>query len=156
MDSIPGIQKFKSRKEWEIYVWKKIVEGFAKADSSQELGQSLNMLLTAHEKKQMIKRAVVISLLKQKKSYREIGKILWLSPNTISATRKGLRSPKEYISRYMRNKKFEKKQKPLSKKELDQLLFSEKISALFTLPAPPIPHPRLNRLLGINNKFSKK
>jgi len=156
MKAIADMQNFKSRKEWEEYVWKKIVADLAEIDSSQRIDQFLNMLLTAHEKKQVINRASAISLLKQGKSYSQVGEILWLSPNTISAIRKSMRGQKEYMSRYMRNKKLEKKQKPLSKEELDQLLFTAKVSAFFTLPPPPLPHPRLSRLLGIDDQFSRK
>lgn len=148
MKSVPSLDKFKSRKEWEAYIWKKLVSGWSKANSAQEIEKSLNMLITAHEKKQIIKRASAISLLKQGKSYREIGKMLWLSPTTISAIRKSMRAQTGYISCYTRSKKHEKKQKPLTKKEWEQLRFSLWIDALFTFPPPPLPHPRLNRILG--------
>ena len=147
MKSISELQKFKSRKEWEEYVWRKLVEGISQAVSVKDVEQSLTLLLTAHEKKQIIKRAVAISLLKQGKSYSAIGKILWLSPQTISAIRKSMRGHNGYESRYMHNKKRQPKQKPMTQKELRQLLFSIKLQALFTLPPPPIPHPRLKRYL---------
>lgn len=156
MKPIPSVEKFKSRKDWEEYIWSQLTKGLAEADSTQKIKEFLNMLLTAHEKKQMIKRASAVSLLKQGKSYREIGELLWLSPVTISAIRKSMRAQKEYVSSYARNKKPEKKQKPLTKKEWDQLQFSLWIGALFTLPPPPIPHPRLNRMLGLSNKFLRK
>ena len=109
MKSVPSLNKFKSRGEWEAYIWKKIVSELPKANSVQEIEKLLDMLLTAYEKKQIIKRASAISLLKQGKSYNEIGKLLWLSPQTISAIRKSLRTQAGYISRYMMNKKPEKK-----------------------------------------------
>ena len=133
-----------------------MIEGLAKMTSSEEIEQSLNMLLTAYEKKQIINRAVATSLLRQGKSYKEIEEMLWLSPITISAIRKSIKTQKEYVSGYMRSKKHEKKQKPLTKEELGQLRFSSWIDAFFTLPAPPLPHPRLNRLLGIDKNFSWK
>ncbi len=156
MKSIPSVNKFKSRKEWEKHIWSLLIKILVKANSTQEIEKLLNMLLTAHEKKQMIKRASAVSLLKQGKSYQEIGEILWLSPVTISAIRKSMHAQKGYISSYARNKKPEKKLKRLTKKEWEQLEFSLWIGSLFTLPPPPIPHPQLNRMLGISNKFPKK
>src|SRR3990167_831430 len=148
MKSVTIVNKFKSRKEWKVYVWKKITEGLAKTNSVPEIERSLDMLLTAHEKEQMIKRVAAISFIKQGKSYREIGRILWLSPTTINAIRKSIRMKKGYISDYMHNKKPEKKQKRLTKKELEQLLFTIWVDSLFTLPMPPIRHPKLMRQLG--------
>lgn len=144
MKPIIHLQKFKSRESWENYIWRKLIEEFIKINSVKKINQLLNMLLTTHEKKQLINRIAAISLLRRKKSYREIGEMLWLSSTTISAIQKGLREQK-YTSRYMRKKKQEKKQKQLSKEEIGQLLFNAKVSAFFTLPPPPIPHPRLNR-----------
>ena len=108
MEPIPSLEKFKSRKEWEKYVWNKLIGELAKAVSVDEVGRSLDKLLTAHEKKQMIKRAAAASFLEEGKSYRDIGKLLWLSSSTISAIKKSLKTQKEYISRYMRNKKHKK------------------------------------------------
>ena len=155
MKSILAINKFDSRREWEKYIWSILIKEIIKANSIKEIEKVLDLLLTAHEKKQMIKRASAISLLKQGKSYSEIGEVLWLSPTTISAIRKSLRTKEGYVTRYMRNKKPEKKQKPLSKEELDQLLFTQWIESLFILPPPPIPHPRLMRQLGYKS-FSKR
>ncbi|OGY64070.1 MAG: hypothetical protein A3I89_02235 [Candidatus Harrisonbacteria bacterium RIFCSPLOWO2_02_FULL_41_11] len=148
MKTIPSVNNFKSRKEWETQVWSKLIEGFTEINSAQKMEKSLNLLLTSHEKTQMIKRASAISLLKQGKSYRQIGELLWLSPTTINAIRKSLRLKKGYISDYMHNKKPEKKQKRLTKKELEQLLFTIWVDSLFTLPMPPIRHPKLMRQLG--------
>jgi Trp operon repressor len=49
-----------------------LIEGLTKINSLQEMEKSLNLLLTSHEKTQMIKRASVISLLKQGKSYTRL------------------------------------------------------------------------------------
>ena len=156
MKTIPSVNKFKSRREWEANVWSKLIGGFTRISSPQEMEKSLNLLLTSHEKTQMIKRASAISLLKQGKSYREIGELLWLSPTTVNAIRKSLRRKKGYVSDYMHNKKPEKKQKPLTKKELGQLLFTIWADSLFTLPSPPIPNSRLMRQLGYKSFRKRK
>ena len=145
MKSVPSVYKFGSRKEWEVHVWKKLVEGLAKATSSQGIERSLEMLVTAHERKQIIKRAAAVSLLRQGKTYREIGEMLWLSPTTISAIRKSMRVGEGYVSRYTRRKKREKLQKPLTKKEWRRLRFKLWIEAIFTLPPPPTPRRHTRR-----------
>ena len=156
MKSIPADNKFKSKNEWESYIWAKIVKGFAESNSAKEIEKSLDMLLTRHEKIQIINRASAISLLKREMSYREIGRMLWLSPQTISAIRKSIRSEGGYTSRYTRNKKSEIKQRPLTKEEWGQLKFDAWLESLFTLPPPPLRHPRLMRSLGLSNKFQFK
>lgn len=84
----PG--KPKSRKEWEDYAWKRLVENFAKTSSPQAIENSLLMLTSAYERKQITKRAAALELLKQGKSYNEISRTLWLSPMAISALRKSI------------------------------------------------------------------
>ena len=144
---LQSLSQFKSREEWEICVWEKLTADFAKVDSGERMRKLLTTLVTSHEKKNIINRAATLSLLKQRKSYREIGELLWLSPQTISAIRKSM-AQSGYASHYMRNKKHEKKQKPLTKKEIEKLIFNAKVEAFFTFPPPPIPHPRPMRQLG--------
>jgi uncharacterized protein YerC len=147
--------KFKSRKEWGVYVWDELMHRLAKARSPREMKQMFEALITDHEKQQIIHRASAISLLKQGTSYRDIGSALWLSPVTISAIRKSMRAHAGYVSTYARNKKGEKKYKRLTRKEWDQLQFSLQLQALFTLPPPPIRHPKLMKQLGYRARFSR-
>lgn len=106
--------KKESRREWETAIWKKLIQELAAASSSREVEQMLNALFTAHEKKQFIDRAAAMALLEQRKTYREIGDILWLSPATISAVRKSLQAKKGYVSRYARWKVEGRKKKHFS------------------------------------------
>lgn len=142
MKSIPSVQKFNSRKEWEAYVWGRIIEGLAGATSSGEIDKSLNLLITAYEKKHMVKRAAAISFLKQGKSYREIEKTLWLAPSTISAIKKSMRGGEGYITHHARRNMKKTKQKSLSKKEQNRLEFKLLVEAMFSLPPPPPPSRR--------------
>lgn len=156
MKSIPSDIRFKSKKEWEAHIWTKLASRFSEAGSASKIERSLDMLLTAYEKRQIINRAAAISLLKQGMSYREIGRILWLSPTTISAIRKSVLSQTEYISRRARNKKSESIQKPLTREEWKQLKFDSWLKSLFKIPNPPLKHPRLMRALGLDDKYLKK
>ena len=105
MKPVPSVDKFKSRREWGVFVWKDLIAELASAGSAKEVEHLLAALLTAHEKKQMVKRMAAASLLGQGKSYREIGEALWLSPTTISAVRKSLLENDGYVSRHTRKKK---------------------------------------------------
>lgn len=156
MKSIPSKDGFKSKSEWEAHVWTKLSGGFAEAGSALEIEKSLDMLLTAHEKRQIINRAAAISLLKQGMSYREIGRILWLSPTTISSLRKSARNQTGYISRRSRNKKHDPERKPLTEEEWKQLKFDSWLESLFRIPEPPLKHPRLMRAIGLDDGFLKK
>lgn len=81
-------EQFKSRKEWEKFIWNKIIDNLVKAKSSDEVEQILSKLLGEHERKLMLRRLTAILLLREELSYSQIGEILWLSPNTISAIKK--------------------------------------------------------------------
>jgi uncharacterized protein YerC len=143
-DHLP-ISKFKSRKEWENYVWKELLTNLATEHSPRGIQKFTQTLLTTTEKNKIIYRAAAISLLQQGKNYREIGNILWLSSSTISAIRKSVQSSEHYISARTRKKMKEKRKKPLTKEEFKALEIQAWLEGLFTLPAPPIPHPRFRK-----------
>lgn len=92
--------QFKSRKEWEVFIWEKIVENLSQVKSRKELSNLLKNILTINEKRMIIKRSTAISLIRQGKSYRAISEILWISPGTISAIKKNLIGSEGYKSKY--------------------------------------------------------
>jgi len=94
-----SIDKFKSRKDWEGYLWETVLENIARLNTERELKSFLNSLLSEAEKKNISRRLIVFSLLKQGKTYREIGEILWISPGTISAIKKSLINKENYRSK---------------------------------------------------------
>lgn len=95
-----NIGKFKSRKDWEAYLWEMVLKNIEKLSSKNELRSFLNALLSKTEKKNITRRLIVISLLKQGKTYKEISEILWISPGTISAVKKSLLNYKSYKSKH--------------------------------------------------------
>jgi len=133
MKSISPVRKFKSRKEWENYAWKMITSGLANSVSSENIEQSLAILVTAYEKEQMIKRAAAVSFLKQGKSYREIGDLLWLSHPTISSIKKSITAKEGYVSYYERSRANKKR----DKQEKSNSQFSSLLEAFFEVPPPP-------------------
>jgi len=94
-----NIDKFKSRKNWEEYLWETVLENIARLNTKKELKSFLNSLLSEAEKKNISRRLIVFSLLKQGKTYREIGEILWISPGTIRAIKKSLFDKENYKSK---------------------------------------------------------
>lgn len=121
--------KFKSRKEWEGFVWEKFLENIKK-DSSEKATKFLNRLLTNNEKKIIIKRLLTLSLINKGKSYRKIGEILWISPSTISSLKKSVLSGLCYDGR----KKPSNKNKKFSGKIKESSLFDYWLN----FPVPPM------------------
>ncbi|NCO89665.1 hypothetical protein AUJ30_01340 [Candidatus Wolfebacteria bacterium CG1_02_39_135] len=89
-----NINEFKSRKEWENYLWRVFLKNVEKSKLEKRLANFLNNLLSETEKKNIVRRLTVIFLLKQGKTYKEIGEILWISPETIFDYFAGIKWPR--------------------------------------------------------------
>src|SRR3989344_7123234 len=96
---VPSLEDYSSRKEWEAACWKKIIE-------SEEL---LQLLITSHERHDIVMRAAAIDSIASGKSYRKIAEELWLSSQTISGIKKAM-DEKAYKS-YLERSKGERKKK---------------------------------------------
>ena len=96
--NMPTIDGYHSRAEWETACWEKL-------SASKDL---LKMIITSHELHDLVMRAVAIDALVSGKSYRQIGKELWLSSQTISGINKAL-AGNNYRSYLERSKKERKK-----------------------------------------------
>jgi len=97
--TLPRIDDYASRSEWEAAAWPKIV-------ASREL---LQLLITLHERRDLVLRAAAAKALVSGKSYREIGDALWLSPQTISGIKKAIRE--QTYQSYLERSKTERKKK---------------------------------------------
>ena len=97
---IPPIHNYSSRQEWEAVCWQKILK-------SKEL---LQLLVTSHERHNLVRRAAALDRLISGKSYRKIGNELWLSPQTISGIKKAI-NERAYHSYLERSQKERKKRK---------------------------------------------
>jgi len=73
--------KYVSKKEQLKLIWL----GLLKEINNPKLEKFLNTLLSQYEKDIISNRLAALSLIKQGKTYREIGKELWLSSTTISS-----------------------------------------------------------------------
>src|SRR3989304_524996 len=88
---IPPVTAYSSRAAWEAACWRNLRE-------SKEL---LEVLVTAHERRNLVLRAAALDRLISGKSYRQIGRELWLSPQTISGIKKAIRESgyRSYLER---------------------------------------------------------
>ena len=101
----PLISKYSSREEWLDNYWQKLIQ-------SKDI---LKIIITPHERRDLVIRAAAIDLIQSGKSYRQISKELWLSPQTISCLKKAL-AENGYKS-YQERSKTERKKKNYSQKK---------------------------------------
>ena len=97
--SLPAVSQYASRAVWEKACWEQLLYSPAQ----------LTHILTPYERRNLILRAVAEHRLLQGVSYGDIGKELWLSPQTISVIKKGMRE-RGYRS-YAERGKTERKKK---------------------------------------------
>jgi uncharacterized protein YerC len=90
---------YSSRKEWEDVYWEKLIKQ----------PKILKSFITNYERHILVLRIAVVARLNNGKSYREISKELWLSPQTISSIKKAI-NKKGYES-YRKIEKTERKPK---------------------------------------------
>lgn len=108
------ISNFSSRKALEKYLWLRFLASAEKSKSPKSFRSILEILLTSAEKKDVAKRLAALTLLKEGKSYKEISRILWISPATISALKKSLMEQSGYRSgRYYSEKSNKGKRKKM-------------------------------------------
>lgn len=128
MKKIEDLSKFQSRKEWEENIWHEFLRSIEKTRSGKDVAILLNNLLSANEKKLIVKRLSASALISAGKTYKEIGEILWISPSTISALKKSIRKNASYqSSRHYSEMSAEEKRKAMENKpqinaELDYFL----------------------------------
>jgi Trp operon repressor len=98
--ALPLMDNYSSRKEWEEASWQKIAR-------SSDL---LLLLVTSHERHNLVMRAAVLEGLTSGKGQRQLSKEFSLSTQTINAVRKAM-SENNYRSYLERSKKERKKRK---------------------------------------------
>ncbi len=104
-----GPEQFNSRKDWTGFIWQKIIQSLATAGSKDEIEKILAELIGEYEKQLIVKRLTAIILLKDGKTYRQIGETLWISPSTISTIKKNL---SVNFANYQSRKNFPKTRTP--------------------------------------------
>ena len=156
--TILSSSEYETREAWKKAVWMRVAECLASAESSEDIDEFLSMVMTKNERDQIVNRFAAIALLRDGKSYREIGELLWLSPQTISAIKKSFKVRGRYTSRHTRHQK--DRQRPAEGAiQKDPPSLHERIVMLFDLPEidMPIRHPQLDRALRNERwRFYKK
>ena len=71
------------------YLWLKFLEKVKNSNPEMTV-KIFNFLLSVDEKEAIMKRLAAVNLIRAGKSYKEIGKILWMSPSTVSAVKKSM------------------------------------------------------------------
>jgi uncharacterized protein YerC len=88
-----------------------LVGKLARATFPRDVEEILSSVLSVHERGDIASRAAATELLRQGKSYRTIGDMLWLSPAVISALRKSMQSGDGYLPRHARWRIYGRKKK---------------------------------------------
>lgn len=130
----------RAAEEWQGQLWEKLVGKISAAKSREETKKIMESLVSDYEKKVILRRLAVIALVRSGKSYREIGEILWTSPQTISTIKKnsiGIPSNyRSYKNFYGGPIKYSDGIK-IQKSFLDELLSEVDIWELLTNPPRP-------------------
>ncbi|MDP3729678.1 MAG: Trp family transcriptional regulator [bacterium] len=79
-----NVKEFNTRKDWVNFMWSKIVADI----KNPQCAHMLNTLISAYEKEIIVNRLAALTLIKQGKSYKQIGEELWLSPTTIRSLKR--------------------------------------------------------------------
>jgi Trp operon repressor len=130
-----NIQNFNSRKEWEEYLWLEMIKNIKNTRDVKRVKNFLESILTESERQDIIKRFMTIMLIKNGMSYRNIGKILWVSPTTIRQAKINLENKyQKYRSRHDLKKA---KQKIIQQNTKNGAPESPLLDWLESLPAMP-------------------
>lgn len=78
----------KNAEKWMGKLWSQFIKRLAKIDSEEEMNRVLEGFVSNHEKKAILKRMAILTLVESGRSYQEISEILWLSPNSVSTVKK--------------------------------------------------------------------
>lgn len=116
--SIPIVSDYETRKKWEVVAWQKFIKQIADL-SPVELQELFSIISTPNERKNILMRTAAVDRVNQGGSYRQIGRELWLAPQTVSAIRRAMKE-KNYLSYNERGKTERKhftKESPLPNRE---------------------------------------
>lgn len=90
----------KEAEKWQEELWEKLVDKISATSSRTETKKILENLLSNYEKRTVLRRLAVKALVQSGKTYQEIGEILWMSPQTISTTKKNILSKQDNYKSY--------------------------------------------------------
>ena len=88
---LPKVEDFETRKQWEEAAWREFVAWCVKSDPKL-VRILLDSIMSPSERCRIVKRAIAVDRIHDGASYSAIGRELSLTPQTISAIKKGLAS----------------------------------------------------------------
>lgn len=91
----------KVAEEWMEELWNRLLNKLLLAKSKKHLQGLLEKLISEEEKKTILRRIAVMTLVRAGKSYREIGEILWIAHPTISTIKKNFFSNHKNYKSYL-------------------------------------------------------
>ncbi|MEK7654595.1 MAG: Trp family transcriptional regulator [Patescibacteria group bacterium] len=110
--------------EWSERLWESILGGVARSQSRKEIKFFLESILSDSERKLLLRRLAILALLRSGKSYKEIGRILWVSPQTVSTIKKNFLDKKGQYKSYRKSRptmKHATRHEPLSSTAIDAI-----------------------------------
>lgn len=90
----------KDAEKWMDELWAEITNELAKKSNAKEINNILENLISQYEKRMILKRLGVAALSRLGMSYKKIGEVLWISPNTISTIKKNLLGERKNYKSY--------------------------------------------------------
>ena len=82
-------------------VWGQFFKAVKRADSSNELKDIMEALFSDAEKVMIEKRLAIVCLLKDGKSYKEVGRMIDVSSATISFVKQGFKRNKDFLPKHI-------------------------------------------------------
>ncbi len=79
-----------SAEKWTDELWSQLIKKLASTNSDTEIRKILESLMSEYERKMILKRLAVTSMIRSGNSYKQISEALWLAPNTISTIKKNI------------------------------------------------------------------
>ena len=99
---VSELKNGETRKQWEARIWHACIRQAADLPAN-ELLELFSIITTPHERHSMLMRLAAIDRLTSGASYKQIGRELWLIPQTVSAIKRALKE-KNYLSYNERGK----------------------------------------------------
>lgn len=88
----------RAAEKWMEALWDELLGKLNLIQSKEKLKRVVERLISAKEKKMILRRLAIEALVRSGKSYRQIGEILWISHPTISTVKKNIFNVGNYKS----------------------------------------------------------
>jgi uncharacterized protein YerC len=125
-----GLLIGQSADRWAERVWDEFLEKIVKSRTKTEAKKLLGKIISEYEKEDIIRRLAILALIRQGYSYKKIGEILWVSPQTISGIKKSIMGGEEF---YRSQRSLRKKEKYRGNQVYKKSIVSDSLEALLLI-----------------------